>query len=243
MPTAVERLLELQKLDQELRSVREKQSALPELLGIAELQAGVQEQKGKESHLQEALSAAGRRLRSAELDIRKLSDEIKSLNQRLYSGQVTNAKELGRIQEKADACRESLRKSEEQALEGMLEIEAFESEAEACRAGLAARSARLSARQAEFDETRSALEIRLRELLDRREEAAKALGPSTLAQYERLSRTKQGRPVAEVQGDLCLACRVTLPTYLLGSTKKNDRLVLCESCGRILCWLDQPPRT
>jgi hypothetical protein len=50
--------------------------------------------------------------------------------------------------------------------------------------------------------------------------------------YER-ALGRYGRGLAAVRGRVCQGCRITLPTAALPAP---DAPLMCESCGRILCW-------
>lgn len=54
-----------------------------------------------------------------------------------------------------------------------------------------------------------------------------------VSHYERALR-RYGRAVARVHERVCLGCFVTLPTS--ASPSADERLTVCESCGRILYW-------
>jgi len=45
---------------------------------------------------------------------------------------------------------------------------------------------------------------------------------------------RAGRAVALLEGELCLGCRVTLPTSKAQQARQREDLTLCSSCERIL---------
>jgi len=52
--------------------------------------------------------------------------------------------------------------------------------------------------------------------------------------YEDLRLRRAGRAVALLEGELCLGCRVTLPTSKAQQARQREDLTLCSSCERIL---------
>ncbi len=74
-------------------------------------------------------------------------------------------------------------------------------------------------------------------LLSSRKKLAEQIDKRTLGLYERM-RNRYGRAVVPVEGQVCLGCFMSLPTRNIGAAaEKQDRVEICENCGRILYWL------
>lgn len=67
-----------------------------------------------------------------------------------------------------------------------------------------------------------------------REQTAEAIPAPLLTRYEELRKRKAGSAVAKLEGDLCTACNVTVPTGIASAARNNDELTPCPGCGRIL---------
>ena len=70
-----------------------------------------------------------------------------------------------------------------------------------------------------------------------REELIQRINKPLLGQYERL-RARYKRAIVPVKEDTCLGCFMRLPTYLITLKDKYNQIIICESCGRILYWLE-----
>lgn len=69
-----------------------------------------------------------------------------------------------------------------------------------------------------------------------RAKLAEQISPRNLGLYERVAK-RFGRAVVPVQGQICLGCFMSLPTQHIGVDKGgDDRVEICENCGRILYW-------
>ena len=66
---------------------------------------------------------------------------------------------------------------------------------------------------------------------------SKKLKPSVLRTYNKL-RTRYKHVIVPVQSNVCLGCFAKLPTSYYRAGRKDDRIIKCEQCGRILYWLD-----
>lgn len=70
-----------------------------------------------------------------------------------------------------------------------------------------------------------------------RDKQAKLIQVRYLRTYERLN-TRYKRPIAPVQNETCLGCFSKLPTSYGEIGRREEKIMICENCGRILYWLD-----
>jgi hypothetical protein len=64
--------------------------------------------------------------------------------------------------------------------------------------------------------------------------------PGDLVQRYQSARGRMGsRPLARVDKQVCSGCRVGISATVMREIKKGDRLIQCESCGRILHWEEE----
>jgi hypothetical protein len=71
----------------------------------------------------------------------------------------------------------------------------------------------------------------LEELRAAREELAATLDARTMRQYEVASKRYGGRAIVPIKNRICLGCSGLVPT---GANYGAHRILLCQSCGRIL---------
>ena len=62
------------------------------------------------------------------------------------------------------------------------------------------------------------------------------LDATLLKRYERIREAKGGIAVATVIGGACSGCFRSIPPHEMQNLKRDDRLITCEGCGRILIW-------
>ena len=74
----------------------------------------------------------------------------------------------------------------------------------------------------------------LEDLKKAREEVVAKIDPRQLSWYKRLTK-KYGRAVVPVVSNLCTGCFNAIPSSFVSTTHAN-RVMKCESCGRILYW-------
>ena len=81
---------------------------------------------------------------------------------------------------------------------------------------------------------RQTLDDELHRLGDRRGIAVRAVDAGLLSKYEQLLKNRRGTAVAAIAGERCTACHVRLRPQVVQIIRRNDEIVQCDSCQRIL---------
>jgi len=173
-------------------------------------------------------------LRDLELEARSLATKIASVEERLYSGRVSNPKELANLQNEVSYLKRKRGELEDSQLEAMVEVEEHEAEVDSQKASLARIWAEWTEAQKQLTEERGELEERLAYLKRERVESEKTIRAEDLALYEELCSRKGGQAVALLKGEVCQACRMALPSSQVQQARSGDPPSLCSSCQRIL---------
>ena len=224
-------LYQLQQLDLELERVIAEQQALESTL---QGDSVLKKLRSEHTIAQQQLHLGLQAQKEAEWALEELDHRMRMQEQRLYSGVVTNPKELYALQQEVQHLRAQQNRQEEMALEVILTTESLQevanSKAEALRQA-----------QEKWLETNSAgmvrrdqLDVKRQELLANREQFVSNIDANLLKHYEALKRTKQGRAVSKVDQNSCQWCRVILTHSELQRVRVNTDLQMCSNCGRIL---------
>jgi predicted nucleic acid-binding Zn-ribbon protein len=173
-------------------------------------------------------------LRDLELEARSLATKIASVEERLYSGRVSNPKELANLQNEVSYLKRKRGELEDRQLEAMVEVEEHDAGVDSQKASLARIWAEWTEAQKQLTEERGELEERLADLKEERAELEKTIRAEDLALYEDLRSRKGGQAVALLKGEVCQACRMALPTSQVQQARSGDSPCFCSSCQRIL---------
>ena len=173
----------------------------------------------------------------------RLEDEIASLAERanqaekqLYSGAVSNPRELQALQDDVASIRRRIGQLEDDELEIMELIEpvdAERSELSGQRDQLDVDAQRL---RAELAESESELAAELGEVRAEREDAAKSVPDELWTEYDELRSRLGGVAIARLAGTTCQGCHLALSAVEVDRIRKLslDEAVHCEECGRLL---------
>jgi predicted nucleic acid-binding Zn-ribbon protein len=174
------------------------------------------------------------RLREHELKAASLDAKIRELEARLFSGQVTNPKELDGYA-RDQAMHKRLRGGlDGQILELMDAVDAAQKQVDRAKEQVARLESERGAHVEEIGKEKQELEEELRELEGERRELRGQLNAKLLATYDQLFKNKAGQALARLRQGVCGACGVSVPSGLAARARQGEELVFCPNCGRIL---------
>ncbi len=234
MNQALPDLWALQQLDTQ---IFELERSLARLDTGAEALRRRDEAKEAAEHAQARLQKIEADLTDVDLNIKSTEAKRKDYESRLYSGKVTNPKELEAMEQEVEMLKRNSDRLETR------ELELMEDQTSAREAFVSAGQV-LAAAEQELKETlersaarRGELEEQLAGARKERESQAEKVSDMDFAlfrKYEGLRAKLANVAVAPVAGANCGACNIQIPGYLIRDARAKDDIVICESCGRIL---------
>ena len=228
--TIAQSLLSLQDTDQVLalrrREYREIDTELSSEGGLPELRESFE--KTKIRKLESKVESA--RLES---DLAMLKNEVGELETRLYSGSITNVRELTAIETEHSLVRRNLAQIEESIAPAEVAAEHARQQLENLTQELSDREKSWDTRQLELRHEKAKRGTAFNELLEIRNVEASQIPDEDLARYTRLFRSNRGIAVVKVDRGVCGGCAVRLPVGELTRLRAADGPIPC-SCGRAL---------
>jgi predicted nucleic acid-binding Zn-ribbon protein len=205
---------------------------------------GAREQIGETDELVAARATLAERrvtlreAESAQKDIELQADDLKAkitaAEQKLYSGTIKNPKELADLQADVDSIKRHLATVEDQDLEALGAVETAENERRTAEAEATALEAAWAEEQSELNERIARLTVEIAQYERERQELTPNIDPALLKTYDHTRRTHQGKGMARLDRNLCMGCRISLPTNVVNRARAGNALVQCPNCERIL---------
>ena len=180
------------------------------------------------------LKKAQAEARRLDLENQGLEGEIKAVEGQLYSGRITNPKELANLEDKLGHLKGQLSKLEDDLLENMLESEEAETALAESRENLARVETEWQAGQSDLTQERDTLGQKLTALRAEQDTLRETISAEDLDVFEDLRRRKGGRAVVKLADGVCRGCGVSVPMSKAEAAHGTDELVFCGSCERIL---------
>jgi predicted nucleic acid-binding Zn-ribbon protein len=177
--------------------------------------------------------AAASRQQDLDLEVRALLAKITHSEDRLYGGTVTNTKELSELQAEVASLRRRQQRLEDVLLQAMIEVDEAEENLAETKHTLNRVEDAWSEEQTALSMEQETLGTRLAELGEQRNILANRLSPHELATYTSLRKRKGGVAVAQVSGNACSACGVSVSAGRKYKIREGE-LVACSNCERIL---------
>ena len=236
MHSDLQNLIHLQKLDLASEEARRIVSSAPER--IAALDALLHS-------AQDALASAKSRKVENEEQRRTVEKDRSAIRARRskYQDQTMEVKtnrEFHAIQKEIEAADQEIARLDDQDLELMVAADEIAAAVKAAEAGLKQADKDIAAERAGIETQVGAAKTSLDTLARERTTVASALSPDILNLFDGLSRTRKGIATAEAKDGLCAACNVRLRVQTFGLVRRNDSIIQCESCKRILYYVPPP---
>ena len=227
-PTAS--LYQLQQIDTEFLEKKERLSeVLKAQKETAELLAARQRQETAVADL--ATWQKQHKVLNQELD--GVNNKARRSEQRLYSGDVTNPKELSDLQQEIEALGRRRTMLEDEILEAMIMVEDTEAEETEANSELEQIESAWQKSQSGLKQDQNELALRLHELTGLRKQQAAKISPEYLSQYEQLRKRRGGLAVAVLKLNTCQGCLLTVSANKVRQAQEGA-FVYCGGCGRIL---------
>ena len=223
-------LIALQKIDTKIRTATEEKNRLPDIL--ASLERRRAESREELNKVKEALQTAQKNKRDRDKDLEAGIQKIEKLKSR--TSDIKTNKEYTALLKEIETAEQEDKAIEDEILGLMEKIDAAAEQIAAAEKGATLEEAAIGAEQKQHEAVFSKRAEEIRILEQSRQEAASRLGPSVLAKYQKLVRTKSGAVVVEVRGETCSGCHMSIPPQVYVNVKKNDAIIGCPHCGRIL---------
>jgi hypothetical protein len=171
-----------------------------------------------------------------DLEARLTAAEAKMKDRRMRITRIRNDKELGLAKREVDLLKEETSTIETELVSVMEEAET----ASAKLAGLETELARLtSTRDGEVASQREKfgrLAAEIERERAKRSEIVQTIDNDLRRRYELIFSRRGGVAVVEIRGGICQGCRMRVPPQLFNEIQRNQSVILCPSCQRILFW-------
>jgi predicted nucleic acid-binding Zn-ribbon protein len=233
----LQRLIRLQKLDLAADEARRAIAAIPERLGL--LEAQLQSARGQLEEAKERLATNQNARRAIEKDLSVVQTRLSRFkDQRM---EVKTNREYQAMQKEIETAQHEVQAFEEKILERMLEADELTAAVKSAQAALAEAERTGATEQKTLEAERQQLESGLDETARARQALVRQLPADVLAVFEDVARVRRGVALSEARDGLCSECHVRLRPQVYAEVRKNDRLIQCESCLRILHYTPPAP--
>jgi len=230
MNADLERLIDLQRLDsaaqdghRRLAEVPDREKALDARLATA----------------RDAVAAAKARLAESQNERREHEKTVALHQGRLskFREQAMSVKtnlEYHAIQKEIAFAQAEMKTAEDAVLVQMIEGDDLTAAVKRAEAELAAEQKKVDADRKAMAAEGAELKTTLERLAAERAGVVASLTPQALATFELVAKRRNGVAIAEARDGVCTICHVRMRPQVFNNVRRNDAIIQCDSCQRIL---------
>jgi predicted nucleic acid-binding Zn-ribbon protein len=227
-----ELLLKLQELDDQIDRLKAEEESIPKKK--TDLEEGLEAHRAAvEAAKQESVELAKKR-KELEIDLEEGNTKKDRFKHQLY--QVKSNREYEALQHEISALEEKNSGLEDKILEIMDKSEEISRKIAEEEEKLKSEISNVGQEQARLDSKQNDLAQKIAIKADERKRLVMDMDAALLKRYDRIRESKGGVAVTTVNTGACGGCFRRIPPHEMQNLKRDDRIITCEGCGRILIW-------
>jgi hypothetical protein len=233
MPSALDQLVALQKLETELAGLESTLGELP--ARRAALDAEATARKAELEAAVSALNAHQTARRAIEKDLAVVQARLEKFKDQLMA--VKTNKEYAAMQLEMATAEAQIKALEDQVLTNLLEADELSTAVGRAREALAGAETRARDEAAALTRRETELGERHRTLAAERDALKAQVPAAPRALFEMLLKQRRGLAVAEARAGHCTGCHVRLRPQIYNQLRNSDQIFQCDSCQRVLVYV------
>ncbi len=224
--------LRLQALDRKIAALETEIATLPK--NIAEIEKRLGSHKRRLEADRVALTANQRDRKKLEGDVQLHQGKISKLREQMAGAK--NNEQYRAFQNEIAFIEGEIRKCEDQVLVFMERADPLEKNVKAAEISLKAEEKQVETAKLEARERTAVDKKESAELGVERKAVADQMPPAFYTEYERVRKKTKNTPIADATDGRCSACQISLRPQFFQDLRKQEQVMFCESCSRILLY-------
>ena len=236
MAVKLQPLIELHKLDQEIAALNNRFSRIP--VQIQEVDRKLDRAQRHVQEKQTLIAENQKKRRELEGDVALIETKRNRYKEQLDS--VKTNKEYTGLQHEIELVSQAIREMEDQILVQMEEAEQLKSQLDQAQKSKEREENVLLDEKRVVQAEGDRLEAEMNDLKTKRQPLVAQIPPDIMEEYDRLVNHRKGAALAEAKGSMCMGCQVRIRPQLFQEIRRNDTIIHCENCNRILYYIPPP---
>lgn len=227
-------LLKVQQVDTELYKLKEEKAIKPAQKKEYE-QAFDQLKQGLKAKEDEFKSLHLKR-KEYEIELETKEKAVKKLQGQLF--QIKTNKEYTALQKEISGIKADSAVLEDDILDVLDKLDKVKAALEDEKRKLVDEEKRVKEQTGKIDQEIKEIEEKTGLLGNERKQLCAGVEKSFLVQYEKILKAKNSLALVPIMGEFCGGCNRVLTAQLIDEARKKDKLIICESCSRLLYWIE-----
>jgi len=239
MHAELERVIALQRLDSEAGAARKKLAEAPDREKAFDARLDAANQKVADAKAKLAANQDARRAIEKEVAVH----QGRLSKYRDQAMAVKTNQEYHAIQHEIAHAQGEIKKYEDQILERMVEADDLAATIKTAEAALASEQKTIEIDRKKLQAEDAGRQTAVDALTAQRAALVASTDKRVLAIYDTAFKNRQGIAVAEAKDGICTICHVRLRPQIFNDVRRNEAIVQCDSCQRILYFVPAPAAT
>jgi predicted nucleic acid-binding Zn-ribbon protein len=227
-------LRELQDVDLQLKAIEADKERYP--MEMKNLDEKLASEKEMSKQKRERIELLEKERRQKEGDLELEQERIKKAQSKLYD--IKTNKEYQALLTEIETLKEVDSQREIEILEIMDEIDELKKEYGGVEKALLEMEERIGAEKRQLEESLGEADSALATKKRKRTMITKKLSPELMGLYRTL-KEKRRTAVVPARFGTCQGCNVRIPPQMFNEVQRNEAIIVCPSCNRILYWEDR----
>ena len=230
MNDQLERLIKLQEIDSKILAINRIIAEFP--LKIAEAELPLKESMAYLGNVKQKFETLDKRKRGKEGALDDIDEKIKKLKARAVD--IKTNKEYQALLKEIDSIEKDRSAIEEEILTIMIETDTVSKQSKSEELKFIDDKEKVEAFKKKLEGEKSEVEKDLIAVNEIRSKIADAIEKEIHDEYIELFEILNGIAVTEAKEEICLGCNMNIPPQLFVELKKNEEIMHCPQCRRIL---------
>jgi predicted nucleic acid-binding Zn-ribbon protein len=225
-----EKLIELQRLDSEIRQITFFLEGTHPLIENIDKKIELSSQTVRSA--KEKMTASQKRRRELESEVKNIKAQTAKYKRQL--NEVKTNKEYTALLKEIEESQKNVDRLEEEFIAEMILEDDIQKEIRASNQAFAAAQEKLTNEKQAILQKKKEMEEKSRHLSQLKSELLPLLSADQVSLYLNIFRKKGGIALSPVRDEFCSMCHVRIRPQVLNELRDGQKLILCENCGRIL---------
>ena len=236
MNADLERLIALQKLDSTADAARKRLAAEPE--HEAQLEARLEAARQHVAAAKDKLTGNKNARAALDKDVAVQQGRLSKFRETAMA--VKTNQEYHAVQHEIAFAQTEIKKIEDSMLERMMEADELTAAVKSAETELAAESKAVDAERKTGSAAHIEMQASLEKIAGERTALVAGLDKGVLNTFEMVSRKRNGVAMSEARAGVCTICHVRLRPQVFNTVLRNDSILQCDHCNRILYYVPVP---
>lgn len=224
---------QLQEYDTRLLEISNNVKSINEKLKLEDLKTKISETRFDLDNKRTQIEVDKMKIQRNTHKLNQYKFEIEEINKTLYSGETNDVKKLTRLQEEEKELKDKYGNIETDTINLMDKVENDDIDVINIENEHNRIIQKINDLEVKYKDELNKLKSECENINEQKKELIKNIDDDLFKRYETI-KEKKSKPIALVKNDICSGCHMDIPLYIISKLKKNDEIINCDNCGRII---------